>query len=362
MRLGGCSGLTDLHKQPAINELELSLIGPGYGETVVMHLGKGVWTIVDSCEDSEGRPRALRYLQDMGVDPSVSVKLVVATHWHDDHIRGMGEQVEVCREASFCCASVLTEPEFLATILALEQRHQSEGRSGLRELYTVVQTLRNRHASPLLAIGGRDVLVEDDCYVRALSPSDSKYVDFLRAVYHGRGAAGQKKDRVPVLEPNEISVALWVAVDNTFILLGADLTREGWTQVLASPTRPRHKASAFKVPHHGAPNAHEPRVWSEMLQHNPYAVLTPWNKGGNIRPKLADARRILSLSRHAYATATTPASRKRGKKRKVAGTNVSLRSALGPAGMVRLRTTIGTDDEWSVKLFDGACHLGQYLA
>lgn len=152
--------MTALQKQPATNVLELSLIGPGYGETAVLHLGKGVWAIVDSCEDSDGRPRALRYLRDMGVDPSVSVKLVVATHWHDDHIRGMGDQVEVCRSASFCCAGVLTELEFLATMQALEGRHQSEGRSGLRELYTVMRTLRERHATPILASGGHNVLVE----------------------------------------------------------------------------------------------------------------------------------------------------------------------------------------------------------
>lgn len=360
--------MTALQKQPATNVLELSLIGPGYGETAVLHLGKGVWAIVDSCEDSDGRPRALRYLWDMGVNPSVSVKLVVATHWHDDHIRGMGEQVEVCRSASFCCASVLTKPEFLATIQALEGRHQSEGRSGLRELYTVVQTLRERNDIPILASGGRNVLVEDDCHVCALSPSDSTHLEFLRAIYDGYGTAGHKKDRVPVLEPNEISVALWVAVDNTFILLGADLTRKGWTEVLASTTRPRHKASAFKVPHHGAPDAHEPMVWPEMLQNNPYAVLTPWNKGGRNRPKATDARRILSLTRHAYATAASPASRRRGKRRYgsvsrgIADANVSLRSAVAPAGLVRLRTTIGTDDDWSVELFDGACHLEEYLA
>ena len=334
----------------------------------MLHLGKGVWAIVDSCEDSDGRPRALRYLRDMGVDPSVSVKLVVATHWHDDHIRGMGDQVEVCRSASFCCAGVLTELEFLATMQALEGRHQSEGRSGLRELYTVMQILCERHAAPILATGGRNVLVEDDCHVCALSPSDSTHLDFLRAIYDSYGAAGHKKDRVPAFEPNEISVALWVAVDNTFILLGADLTRKGWTEVLKSPTRPTHRASAFKVPHHGAPDAHEPMVWSEMLQSNPYAVLTPWNKGGRNRPKADDARRMLSLTRHAYATAAFSASRRRGKKRHgsfgrgVADANVHLRSAIEPAGLIRLRTTIGTDDDWSVELFDGACHLEEYLA
>ena len=44
------------------------------------------------------------------------------------------------------------------------------------------------------------------------------------------------------------------------------------------PTDIDVKASVFKVPHHGSENAQVDRVWCEMLQERPIAVLTPWRK------------------------------------------------------------------------------------
>ena len=74
---------------PCTDEVELTLLGPGYGESVVVHIGQGRWVIVDSCITDAREPQALDYLLSIGVDPAAAVTLIVATHWHDDHIRGM---------------------------------------------------------------------------------------------------------------------------------------------------------------------------------------------------------------------------------------------------------------------------------
>lgn len=77
----------------------------------------------DSCIDSETRqPAALAYFQTLGVNPAEAVRLILATHWHDDHIRGLSQVVAECRKARFCCSAALTHTEFLATVLAYEQR------------------------------------------------------------------------------------------------------------------------------------------------------------------------------------------------------------------------------------------------
>lgn len=44
----------DVGSAPESDQFELTLIGPGYGESVVVHLGRGLWMIVDSCVDSDG--------------------------------------------------------------------------------------------------------------------------------------------------------------------------------------------------------------------------------------------------------------------------------------------------------------------
>ena len=111
---------------------ELTLLGPGYGESLVLHLGGGMWVLVDSCLDSDGFPQALRYLESIDVDPAEAVDLIVATHWHDDHIRGIADLVETCKKATFCCGAVLCQEEFLAVAHALEGSHLSVAGSGVR--------------------------------------------------------------------------------------------------------------------------------------------------------------------------------------------------------------------------------------
>ena len=63
----------------------------------MIHLGDGQWIVVDSCIDRlTRRPVALDYLEQLQVNITEAVKLIVVTHWHDDHIRGIST---VAREA-----------------------------------------------------------------------------------------------------------------------------------------------------------------------------------------------------------------------------------------------------------------------
>ena len=51
-------------KAPPSDVVEVSLIGPGYGESIVVHIGDGEWIIVDSCleENSQLQSSAIAYL------------------------------------------------------------------------------------------------------------------------------------------------------------------------------------------------------------------------------------------------------------------------------------------------------------
>jgi glyoxylase-like metal-dependent hydrolase (beta-lactamase superfamily II) len=78
------------------------VFGPGIGECVVAHIGGGDWIVVDSCIDRQlGQPVALEYLKSLEVDVATRVKLVVATHWHDDHIQGIAEILMAAKNAKF---------------------------------------------------------------------------------------------------------------------------------------------------------------------------------------------------------------------------------------------------------------------
>ena len=55
--------MTDWNLPPAADELEVTVLGPGYGEAIVIHYGKGQWVIVDSCKFEKGETAPLVYLR-----------------------------------------------------------------------------------------------------------------------------------------------------------------------------------------------------------------------------------------------------------------------------------------------------------
>jgi hypothetical protein len=303
-------------KPPAVDELEVSLLGPGFGETVVVHLGQSRWMIVDSCHDSEsGEPAAIRYLEQIGVDPQ-DVVTIVATHWHDDHVRGLAKTVERCPHAHFYFSAMLRETEFLQLLEA--GRRSMMASSGVSELARIDDVFADRRLRsgkrPMLA-GPNRILWEDGAtQVRSLAPSDAGIIDSMRFVAQSLPSARAAKRRIGDPGPNHTSVVLWVTTPYGTALLGADLQRRrrldlGWNGVLNLPGRPTTPAGVFKIPHHGSANADDERVWAELLDPDPIALLTPFVRSG--LPKEADVARICANTSRAFATAPARAGTRR---------------------------------------------------
>lgn len=125
--------MTTSRPQPERDEFEFTLLGPGYGEGIVMHVGNGTWIVVDSCiSPNENTASPLRYLDNIGLDPADAVALLVVTHWHDDHIRGAAQVLSACPDADFCCASSFVDEEFLTLVGALGKSDFSSSGSGVR--------------------------------------------------------------------------------------------------------------------------------------------------------------------------------------------------------------------------------------
>ena len=279
----------------------------------------------------------------------------------------MAELVKVCVNATFCCASALRKEEFLEALGALEQRPATPTGSGVRELYRVFSVIAERAATPIFAITNRRVFYRHGCEVWSLSPSDRAFEAFLRQVGSLLPRELEAKRRVPSLTPNEAAVVLRIAFNDTVILLGADLERRGWLEILETDDPKAHRASVFKLPHHGSQNAHEDRVWSEMLDKDPIAALTPWRRGGGELPLETDVGRILSFTGEAYVTAprkdlVSKSVRGRGKavERTIRESGARIRSVARSDGMVRLRKKANAAAEWKVDVFGTACRLERY--
>jgi glyoxylase-like metal-dependent hydrolase (beta-lactamase superfamily II) len=87
-------GLVDVGA-PGSDQVEINLFGPGFGECILLHVGSNRWIVIDSRIRREStNPVALEYLSAIGVDAAAAVQLIVATHWHDDHVRGLSALVD----------------------------------------------------------------------------------------------------------------------------------------------------------------------------------------------------------------------------------------------------------------------------
>lgn len=346
---------------------------------MVLHLGHGQWLVVDSCRDTTVTSLAapLDYLESMGVDPGSSVVSVVATHWHDDHIRGLSEIVERCHSADFWVSAALRPTEFL-TLVSAQSQAMVRSSSGLSEWEAILKILRSRRKMrPGLevvrwAIADRVLWQRPSgmpATVISLSPSDAAISLSKHRLASHLPEVGSPKKRLASQSPNHTSVALWVEVGGIRMLLGADLEETGdehtgWSAILKSTTRPADRASVFKIPHHGSVTAHHEEVWNLMLDPDPRAALTPWSQGGKSLPTRKDVDRITGLTPMAFATAAARKGKKAFKQRTVERTlretTRGIRLDQPPVGHVRFRRDAAEDGStWTHELFGAAVPLSE---
>lgn len=370
---------------PAENEIEVSLFGPGYGESILLHLGLGDWLIVDSCLDKAKAPVPLDYLRSIGLDPSDVVKLVVATHWHDDHVGGLGTVFRRCNAARFVCSDALKGEEFLTLVRAMKHRSMMTS-PGVKELNEILEVLEERCdtksgvATPTWAIAERILWTRPagaksqfPAQVISLSPSDASVTLAQREIAALLPKTGESKRRVTPRPPNHNAVVLWIKVGNVSVLLGSDLEntnepKTGWMAILDSTFRPQDRASVFKVAHHGSSTAYQPRIWGEMLITEPVATLTPFIRGRITLPTKADATRICTHTAHSYSTANTKPREIKGRSnivtKTIRETVRSIREVPASSGVIRLRKAAlePADASWRVELFGTALPLHNLYA
>ncbi len=337
--------------QPAANELEVSLFGPGVGECVVVHVGDGRWMIVDSCIDPEtGNPVALDYLNSLKVDISTAVKAVVITHWHDDHTRGARRVLEVSKSAELVCSAALNTEQFWEVVAAAEIGFERDA-PGIAEMAAIFELLLARAAgSKKIAaptwVVANTVLYRGASTVHALSPASKVQSKANLELSSLLPQLGETRRRYVRNEANALSVALWVEFGELRALLGADLEagsddETGWKAIVNSTKRPPGFADIVKVPHHGSANADEPRMWKELVRSDAKALLTPFRRQALPRDK--DLRRIRRYVPDVFLTAPARpgkgVDRPKEVERWIRKVALDLRPAVGPMGHVRFRAT-----------------------
>ena len=310
--------------RPGPAEIEIAIFGPGYGEAIALHVG-GQWIIVDSCIfQGEDNPAPLRYLQEIGVDPASEVSWVIATHWHDDHIRGLGRIFEACTSAQVGAPSALGSKPFASLLghYRLPTQLQSTGVDEFNRIFREFERRRSAGMPQYPAwIGEQRHLVERriqvdeailDIRIMAASPSDEAFerslVNLARHLPAAPtpGARPTPIGRVTNLEPNHTAIVLHASIGGISVLLGSDLEvsaspTDGWNRV-TDVLRERGMSQVVKVPHHGSNTAHHGAMWDELLVPEPIAVITPFRRGRVALPTAEDVARIVSATSRAFIT------------------------------------------------------------
>lgn len=355
---------------PTPNSFELSLFGPGIGESIVAHIGDGKWIVVDSClNPATGNAVALDYLACVGVDVGADVLFVVVSHWHDDHIRGISKVLEAAKSAKLVVSAAVQHKEFHELVRYACRHVSSTHTGGLDEMRYCLDELTARRDSPVFA-GPQRILYATssaglDVEVRSLSPSDLALMRSTVAFERLLPAVGSPATRsIPNPKPNESAVVISVQCGPWGGILGSDLEETGnvglgWSRVVATGTSP--EKDILKVPHHGSPNGEHPGIWDSLLSSNPIAVLTPYLRGRRPLPAAADVTRLRKRTGRLFATRPTPPAKSPKAKTSFDKTKdeaTKLRRVITRTmGHVRVRFPTRIPEDTTIELFGAALAL-----
>ncbi len=365
---------------PTSNEIEVTVIGPGYGECCLVHIGGGNWIVVDSCiNNRSGDPAAVSYLENLGIDVSTAIKMLIVTHYHDDHIKGVSGLFDTSISARLCLPAAMDSREFTCRVEAFSGKVLGPTGSVTKEIRSLLEIARRRSKSGgpaiIRAVTQRTILELPSresghglpCTVKCLSPSDSEYESAIENLAKSYAQALESKKRPSATAPNDFSIVLSITIGDASVLLGSDLehskdARRGWIAAVASTSDGYSPAAVVKIPHHGGKSGHSEEMWQHLVVDAPVAALTPWQKGGNELPTEADVVRILTRTTTAYCSAgprrsSSKVYRRSPVVRTIRESGVRIFPAEPETGVIRMRC--GASDcadpgNWRVDLYDGA--------
>ena len=201
-----------------MNIAEVTLIGTGgYGESILVNLGLKNWIIVDSCINPETKyPLALEYLKDNGISFE-DVKLIVCTHWHDDHIKGISKVFEECINAKISFGKAHSPEKFLNYMSFDFQKGKIERHnSSTYEFAKCVEILTQRNIPIVSAVENKCLYRVDYNGFRnkvfSLSPSDFTLEAFDTEIASLITKYGETNKKWLIRSPNAKSVALYIKV------------------------------------------------------------------------------------------------------------------------------------------------------
>ena len=348
---------------------EITLIGTGggYGESCVIHYGNNNWAVVDSCinpTSSECLP--LSYLKKIGVNIVNDVKMIICTHWHNDHIMRLTNLVKECESADLLFARATDKRKFLYFMSLDYQKASEKGTiSSTKEFIECLKILRERK-NRIVQVGMDRILEkipELNVTITSLSPSDYTLEQYDGEIASMIDNYGKPERKFVIESPNNKSIVLLLELGNHNAILGADLevsddNRKGWLNVLDySKAVKDKKASLFKISHHGSKNGYHERIWLELLIDSPTSKLTPWNRNKSL-PEAEMIKLYIEKTDKLYITApiinnSKPIKRDKNFSKIIELFKIKLSEVKYTFGLIRSRVNIKEIDSTWETVVDG---------
>lgn len=269
-------------------DINVVVFGRGNGESILVELEQDNWMVVDSFINVKTKkPAAISYLESIGLDPSLVLKRIVITHFHEDHIKGMSSIIESASpDAKVYMPDALTTNEALNYYSSLEIINGFDIKSMTSEIQKVFKLMKKSERLIIRLNQDKVIFKNENHIISALSPSDYDSIKstemftkkIIKSVDNKRTLAqSASKDF-----PNHFCIAINIENLNSkkSILLGADLEitldkRGGWDSAINTHLAPKKRSiDLFKVPHHGSKTAFHKETWECYTSSNFIALIT----------------------------------------------------------------------------------------
>lgn len=282
----------DVLKPPKKDELEITVFGPGYGESVVLHIPGIGWGVIDCCEFKTGTRTVnlpLEYLKNLALTEIHELAFIILTHPHKDHYKGIDTIIKSYsnRIKRIC----LYSGDGIRELKQYICQQKIAGKDALPGFAEILKAMNNatkegahlRRLSELTS-----VFDTPQTSLIALSPSALNIEKYIQKLFKAIPQTGKPVRPMNDDAHNLISVALLLKFGKVNVILGSDLETDkdrakGWNAILYNDDCPDLKANLVKVAHHGSRNGYNKKAWDEHCRFNkPIAVITPFIHG-NVR-------------------------------------------------------------------------------
>jgi beta-lactamase superfamily II metal-dependent hydrolase len=362
---------------PDNSTAEITILGTGggYGESCVIHLGGQNWVVVDSCINPYTKEcLPLSYFKNNGINYKECVKLIICTHWHDDHILGLSELLEECEHSGFIISRTADRKKFLQMVRLDYRKLQKETTNSSTVEFSKCLNILRRRAVPLRDASKDSILYtyKSDSFLSqiiSLSPSEYSVELYNNEISSLITDFGPANTKIVQIDPNSRCIVLFIKLGPHRVLLGADLesiddNRLGWSNILEFNNSIDKKSSLFKISHHGSINSHNENIWTDLLEPNPLATLTPYNRGTKL-PTNEMVKKFLSQSSKVYITSDPnvsdkPKKRDRDFEKLLLNFNQKVSEVRYRNGIIRCQIDMTNENEdWLIDLFDNAYKLSK---